>query len=397
MPPNVAAILNENLQALDHTIMEVKQLGTPDAPKGPQSHKQARKNKRSLEEDNCSNSPSKRIVSVASLLTNTGPTDPMVQDEEVATPSHQDAAVAAASDPPLKPGNPRSAGTKQEGTYILAYLANDRVVEEAAERVLRLTDLVNAALKTTATIVGHARPANHHSKDIKPLFPYYIGGLSQKQMRCLTTKGCWSTPSLTAFFITNPLFPSEFVMTLENFPLAGTEESNKIVKKTVQQKILQMPHILNFLAVNRNNIPYDYIYMDLLNYITNSVMVTNLLIVQKGTTIIMFNVYIHPPTTFTNAHETWVSILCNLNYTCIHGSGKPQTLFHCTCCKGKDHPAGHCGYLKLPRWNNNHTLINYDQEFTQPPNRGRRGRGRRGRGSGSNCGHHRGNTRGCGR
>ncbi|KAF8897705.1 hypothetical protein BD779DRAFT_1713233 [Infundibulicybe gibba] len=413
MPPNILPD-DDGMALLDKAIADAEQIGQNSAEPGPLSKRQARKNnKRALEDDNRNNGPSKRAIPKPNSLTANGPIDPMVQDEEMTAreedtnaPNALPSATAAPPNPPAATTTPHFLPTpeegfpkvhgithrdvfamvardskecwdSQDGPYILAYLANDRDVQEATERVVRLQSLIKVALGSTPVIVGHAKPSNRRTSDIKPLFPYYIGGLTMDQMDFLTTRGCWSTPTTTAFFIPNPPPPSEFVMTLENLPLAATEENNNIVKKTVQQKIRQNSDILNFIAVNRDNILINYDFLDLLHYVVDSVMVTNLSIVQRGTTTTVFNIYIHPPTLNTNALEMWISKLRKLDYTCIFGTGKPRAPFHCTCCKARDHPAGLCEYLKIPGWNNNQALSKLDAEAAQTSSTSSmRGRGR---------------------
>ncbi|KAF8869976.1 hypothetical protein BD779DRAFT_1479290 [Infundibulicybe gibba] len=213
---------DEDMAMLDKAIADAEQVGLQGPTKPSMSNRQARKNnKRVLEDDNRGND---------------GPTDPMVQDEQVTirkgdtapsglvppvttAPPNPPAATTPHFLPALEEGFPKIHGItnrdvfamvaceskecwdSQDGPYILAYLTNNRDVQEVLERVARLQDLIKAALGSTSVIIGHTKPSNRQTSDINPLFPYYIGGLTKDQMDFLTERGCWSTPTITAFFI----------------------------------------------------------------------------------------------------------------------------------------------------------------------------------------------------
>ncbi|KAF8877119.1 hypothetical protein BD779DRAFT_1475374 [Infundibulicybe gibba] len=285
-----------------------------------------------------------------------------------------------------------------EGPHVLAYLAYDKPVEEATERVKLIKELLRAVLDSNSIFVGHAKPSQRKLKEIKPLFPYYVGGITEEQRRRLIEQRCWSTPSITIFIIPDPITPSYFVMSLENFPIEATEENDNLITQTIKRTFRATPHLHSFIAGNRDNIPQNLVFSDLITFVEKSIHVKSIKIIQKGMEIAIFNVYIHPPTKNAKKLESWISKLKGLTYICIHGTGKPRNPpLQCACCKARDHPAGLCKYNDIPGWNNNQSIIVKDRDEEEENenhatyNRGRgNGRGYRGNRSWNNRGRGRG-------
>lgn len=249
----------------------------------------------------------------------------------------------------------------QPGPYIFAYLANDKIVKEATSRVNRIRELITSFFDCPELVVGAAKPANFRHLDYKPVFPFFIGGLTPYQADRLIERTCWSTPNITVFFVPPKIPLSPFIMTLGNLPLAPTPANNRKVADTVKAKIISSRNLCGFIQRNRNNVPASLDGASAIQYIADSVRVASFHIRERGDDIPVFNVYITSPTTKPDNNILWAHKLRALNYTCLEGTGEARELFHCNDCKGRDHPSGLCPYKDIPGWHPNDRLTAADE------------------------------------
>jgi len=251
------------------------------------------------------------------------------------------------------------------GPKLVAYIANDRPIEEGTARVNLITTLLQDLLDFPAVFVRHGRPTldNCHPER-KTAFLYFIGGISAAQAQCLTEQRCWSTLNITIFAL--PLDPpiSHYTMTLGKIPLPLTSANE------LRIKLRGVAVIKQFIVSHNNNIPCPIITGLITNIILDTLQVKSFHVIEDGQRIKIFNVYIIPPTREPQRYAQWIGLLKNLTYVSIYGTGIPCDSFHCNICKAQDHPAGLCPYPLLPEWNPGNALpppqkFNRDSPWTR--------------------------------
>lgn len=266
----------------------------------------------------------------------------------------------------------------QQGPHIFAYLANDKIVKEATSRVTRIRELITSFFDCPELVVGAAKPAKFRNLDYKPVFPFFIGGITPYQADRLIERTCWSTPTITVFFVPAKIPISPFVMTLGNLPLAPTRTNNRKVADTVKAKIISSRNLCSFIQRNRNNLPKNLDGTAVVQHVVDSVHVTSFLVRERGDDIPVFNIYIKSPTINPDHNDLWVEKLRAISYTCIEGTGEARELYHCNDCKGRDHPSGLCPYKALPGWHRNDMLTAADEKDEDGNNAKRRDTNTRG-------------------
>ncbi|KIJ22380.1 hypothetical protein M422DRAFT_277209 [Sphaerobolus stellatus SS14] len=189
----------------------------------------------------------------------------------------------------------------------------------------------------------------------RPTFPIFIGRLTAPEKRLLMSHNVWVTPSVQLFTKDFIPPPSSWVMTLCGLlflPDTTTETSNNtLVQLVVRRKIHNTITISTFIMKHHDNLLAGLSPNGAVNHVVNSVHITGLPIIINGEQVGMFNVYIDPPSRNLTHHEKWLSLMRNNVYTMVQGAGFPlKSSYHCSICKGLDHPTGLCPFTTLPGW-----------------------------------------------
>jgi len=127
---------------------------------------------------------------------------------------------------------------KAPGPKAIAYIANDKPVDEGTARVNLITTLLKEVLGSPTVFVGHACPVhNNRHPERKLAFPYLIGGISEAQIQTLTDRRCWLTPNITIFVLLTEPPLSSYIMTLANISLEDTGANNLQVQEAVATRL----------------------------------------------------------------------------------------------------------------------------------------------------------------
>ncbi|KIJ55068.1 hypothetical protein M422DRAFT_241149 [Sphaerobolus stellatus SS14] len=170
----------------------------------------------------------------------------------------------------------------------------------------------------------------------RPAFPIFIGRLSAPEKRLLMSRNVWVTPSIQLFTRDFIPPPSSWVMTLRSLPFlpdTNTETGNNaLVQLVVRRKIHNTVAISAFIMKHYDNLPAGLSPNGAVNHVVNSVHISGLPVIING-------------------EQKWLSLMRNNVYTMVQGAGFPlKPSYHCSVCKGLDHPTGLCPFTTLPGW-----------------------------------------------
>jgi len=182
------------------------------------------------------------------------------------------------------------------GPKLVAYIANDRPIEEGTTRVNLITTLLQDLLDSPAVFVRHGRPTldNRHPER-KPVFLYFIGGISAAQAQRLTEQRCWSMLNITIFALSldPPIF--HYAMTLRKIPLPPTSANDLRIAESIRIKLRGTAVIEQFIASHNDNIPHPVIPGSITNIVLDTLQVKSFHVIEDGQCITIFNVYIICP------------------------------------------------------------------------------------------------------
>ncbi|KAF8636174.1 hypothetical protein AX17_003734 [Amanita inopinata Kibby_2008] len=236
---------------------------------------------------------------------------------------------------------------------ILVYLANDKPVYNTDERMERIRAFLNAIFPSHPSItIDCPVPRKKMMRALihKPVFPYLIAGLTDRQKDILLSRRVWSTKTISFFAI--PFKPpvSSYALTLAGIFLNPPHEHVNTVAADVRETLSASRRVRYFIEGCNDNI--DNAIEDKFSFILDSISVRGQWLYLNKQLSAIFFVYIHPPTKLSSYHRRWLAMLRRIRYVTSFGIGEHvMNEWKCNVCKGFDHPTGLCRYPSLPGWN----------------------------------------------
>ena len=189
-------------------------------------------------------------------------------------------------------------------------------------------------------------------------FVFLVLGLPYDYRKWLVTTAVHEVGSNLCFLLVENGRPvaHDYVVFLNKYNLRTDMEvlwkrAHNQVRKSVVDLLFDKPsntsqHIAEFIRKNNGNIDKHLTGEDARLFIRNSVWVNSLSVVYpvKKTTGLVYNVYIHPPTTDSVLFKRWRDFIAGLEfYAGIYGMGsKYENPWKCLHCKSINHPTGLC-------------------------------------------------------
>ncbi|KAF8798300.1 hypothetical protein BYT27DRAFT_7151104, partial [Phlegmacium glaucopus] len=241
-----------------------------------------------------------------------------------------------------------------KGAAVLAYVPHSKPETESSPQVIKIQNLIQSVVNAPGLIVSTPQyvDAGHLVK--KPIYPFFIGGISNGQMQLLLERICWSTSTIT--FFTAPITPfvSDFVMTLQsswrhqNVLLTSTRENELAIAEVVKDVIRTNDTLHQFLTNHYDALPGCPIIEEAINYIVGSVRVVGLNATVPGEPVTLFNIFAISPSNDAATYENWILQLRNITYFSQWGTLTAKEPFSCNCCKSTDHPEVLCPFKAIP-------------------------------------------------
>ena len=99
---------------------------------------------------------------------------------------------------------------------------------------MKIQNLIQSVFNAPGLVVSVPQYIDGVDPAKKPIYPFFIGGISDDQAQVLLDRICWSTPTITFFTAPFTPFVSSFVMTLQNIPLASTHENELAIAQVLE-------------------------------------------------------------------------------------------------------------------------------------------------------------------
>lgn len=245
----------------------------------------------------------------------------------------------------------RNAWTNEiPGPKALAYIANDKIVQDVYLRVLAISEALSKALGIPNVRVGHAEPSGAPPSSYKPVFPYLVYGITSDQLDHLLQRKVFITGTLAIFVIPFSVPVSPFIMTLHQLPLQVLPKSEQQVHQLVRARLLESSEAQRFIMAYHDNVP-EADYPATLWFVLDSISVTGAYaLLPGGIQTPIYHLYIHPPSAIQDFHRSWLNILFKMKFPCIDGTAVKWPDFHCRCCGSLTHPSAICPFKLVPRW-----------------------------------------------
>ena len=274
------------------------------------------------------------------------------------------------------------------GASALVYIAGDGLTADFSMRIKAIASFFSSVFPAfPAPTIGPPELFKRNDKQFtfKPVFPFFISG-SEDLINALTSRVCWPTPSITLFVASMDPEVSHFAIAITGFPLDRSDASNLVVADAVREAISGDTTARTFITNNTDNLvgvhPDHYI-----DHVLNSIAVRSCSVMEEGSSVVVFNVYITLPTEVPDRLKTWIVNLKKLKYSCFHGAGRCRTAFYCDMCKGRDHLTSLCHFTALIGWPTSPAFTNeansapptFGVSRGGPRRRGGRGNATRGR------------------
>ena len=270
------------------------------------------------------------------------------------------------------------------GASTLVYIAGDGLTADFSTRIKAIASFFSSVFPAfPAPTIGPPELFKRNDKQFafKPVFPFFISG-SEDLINTLTSRVCWPTPSITLFVASMDPEASHFAIAITGFPLDRSDASDLVVADAVREAISNDATARTFITNNTDNLvgvhPDHYI-----DHVLNSIVVRSCSVMEEGSSVVVFNVYITPPTEVPDRLKAWIVNLKKLKYSCFHGAGRCRTAFYCDVCKGRDHPTSLCRFTALIGWPTSPAFTN--EANSAPPTFGVSRGGPRGRGGRGNA------------
>ena len=236
------------------------------------------------------------------------------------------------------------------GPKALAYIANDKVVQDGYLRVLAISETLSKALGSPHIRVGHAEPSGTPSSSQKPIFPYLVYGITSTQLDYLLQRKLFITNALAIFVIPFSVPVSPFVMTLHQLPLQVHPENERQVRQLVRARLLESSEVQRFIMTYHDNIP-ETSYPSTFRYILDSISVTGAYaLLPGGVQTPIYHLFVHPPSAVNDFHRNWLNMLFKMKFPSIDGTAVKRADFHCRCCGSLTHPNAICPFKLNPQW-----------------------------------------------
>ncbi|EDR01838.1 uncharacterized protein LACBIDRAFT_332867 [Laccaria bicolor S238N-H82] len=231
----------------------------------------------------------------------------------------------------------------------LVYIANDSFTTNLSTHVNAIASFFSAVFPSfPAPTIGPPELFKKNDVAYRPVFPFFISG-TDDLIDALNSRSCWPTPSIT-LFVTS-MFPeaSNFAIAITGFPLACSDASDAIVAEAVREAISNNATATTFITNNADNLldvhPDDYV-----DHVLNSIAVRSCSVMEENISVVIFNLYIMPPTEVPDRLKTWILNLKALKFACFQGAGYSRRAFYCGTCKGRDHPGSLCPFTTIIGW-----------------------------------------------
>ncbi|KAF8798340.1 hypothetical protein BYT27DRAFT_7218575 [Phlegmacium glaucopus] len=209
-----------------------------------------------------------------------------------------------------------------QGTAVLAYIPYDKPEAESSPKVMKIRNLIESIFNPPGLIVSVPQYIDAGYRFKKPIYPFFIGGISKGQAQVLLDRICWSTPTITFFIAPFTPFVSDFVMTLQNVPLTGTHENELAIAEIVKNVIRTNTTLRHFFTNHHKTLPDYPTTAKAINRIADSVRATGLNTIVAGEPVTLFNIFATPPSSDAATYEYWV--LKTPQYYLLLPVGKPH-------------------------------------------------------------------------
>ncbi|KAJ7497833.1 hypothetical protein B0H11DRAFT_2384614 [Mycena galericulata] len=198
-----------------------------------------------------------------------------------------------------------------------------------------------------APLIGPAEaettPALHD-----PPFLYMLSRFPLQHLQTLINQGCWSFPTVTFYVMSHPPEISPFLFTLDGLLYGPSQQDALDVANLVAATIGGDAAAQAFLLRVHDNYPA---VANPMHHFISTIRVSPLELSNTGGSVrTAWTVTAHPPTANVDEHNTWITILSNIDFpTVMYYVGKPISppLF-CNGCKSLGHPTGRCPTFKVP-------------------------------------------------
>jgi len=237
---------------------------------------------------------------------------------------------------------------RYQGAAVLAYIPHDKPEAESSPKVMKVQNLIQSVFNPPGLIVSAPQYIDAVDSTKKPIYPFFIGGISNDQAQLLLDRICWSTPTITFFTAPFTSFVSSFAMTLQNIPLASTHENELAIARVVRDTIRTNAMLYQWLTRHHEALPNYPTTDEVIKHIFDSVRATALNAIVAGEPVTLFNIFATPPSRDSATCEDWANQLRNITYFSEWGTHTAKEPYSCDCCKSTDHPVELCPFQAIP-------------------------------------------------
>ncbi|KAJ7469430.1 hypothetical protein FB451DRAFT_1176670 [Mycena latifolia] len=183
---------------------------------------------------------------------------------------------------------------------------------------------------------------------------FLISDIPQASLNRLTSQYLWSTPTITFMVFPFDMPLPNYILTLQNFSLPDSNESNVVVANTVKAKVKAIKEATDYLVKRITAADPAAAAAEMID----SIEVKSLELALPGHnagTDVVWNVYCKPHSSLTfDDFISWCGAFRSLTFeTDRYGTGVPRIgkdqLF-CVGCKSYDHPTGLCPLPRTIGW-----------------------------------------------
>ena len=230
------------------------------------------------------------------------------------------------------------------GPKFIIFIANDTVTNEIHHRVTLIRKALMVIFPDIEPVIGSASISGLADVTQEPVFPFLIHQIPQSYAHRLILQHSWTINGFSFFALRFALPVTRYAMTLAGLHLPARLESNDIVA-TLVRRWLRNSHLVNsFIRDHHDTLPAFMAVDEQIEFALSTVEITHVKLGNEDDSAVAFNVYIHPPTSDTLLHQSWLQAVQAIMYYADCGTGKAVSIFRCNVCKGRDHPSDSCPF-----------------------------------------------------
>ena len=112
-------------------------------------------------------------------------------------------------------------------------------------------------------------------------------------------------------------------MSIDRFHLDPDDAAFEQLANQVKTSLHNNDAAANLILNHHDNIPHYYHgALEALKYVLNSIRVTGFTVVENGTQVPVFQVYLSPPTTNDHFYRGWIDVVHSTSFVSIFSHGR---------------------------------------------------------------------------